>query len=113
MLGELGKEPRELDAPGDGDTAEHVVTIEDAAPAKGIDPEPVGQRLLGLVRVAHQGKSPSLHRLDGELTDEPALADPGLTQHRDQLPSPRERLVQRVPQACELRLTTEHRRFVR
>src|SRR5262249_11060024 len=44
-----------------------------------------------------------------DLTDEPALADPCFAEHRDQLPGPRERLVQPMQQTRELRLTTEHR----
>src|SRR5262249_59465277 len=71
VLGELGKETRELGAPGNGDTAQDVVTIEDAAPAKGIDPEPIGQRLLGLVPVAHQRDDPPLPRLATDLPDPP------------------------------------------
>ena len=101
-LGDLGKEPGQLRPPHGAERSEELLVVDQTAPAKRVDPRRERQHLLALVTVAHEHAPARSQRLLAQLCGQPALADAGLADHRDEAGPTRPGGLQRVAESSKL-----------
>ena len=82
---ELGKQPSELREPDAFEALQGSCIHQDCALPQRIDPRPEGQDLLALVRAAEQDGTAPARSLCREISQQPALTDPGLADDRHDL----------------------------
>ncbi len=99
---QLGEQAPQLHSPGRPRRLDQVVIVQNATVPERVGPGAEGERLLVLVRAAHQGEAPSGADLGDEPLDESGLSDAGLAKECENRPVTVPRMVDCLAQPSHL-----------